>query len=176
LKNPTNDDLKGSIPHLAFEFYHFQFYAHLIQLQIDGRSPIVHEGLGQAVGYTFLMHLRALLDFFYCSTGHDDDLLATDFHILPGFPASANTPPGWVREVKTQLNKRLAHITSPRWKGCSPDMHYYHQHVPEVTLLISSFRDALPSDLQNRLSAKMNVFASRDAALWAMTPGHRRVT
>lgn len=90
---------------------HFQFYTHLIQLQIDGRSPIVHQGLSQAVGYAFLMHLRALLDFFYGSTGQDDDLLVTDFRILPGFPTSADTPPDWVREVKTQLNKRLAHIT-----------------------------------------------------------------
>jgi hypothetical protein len=166
VKNPTNDDLKEAIPHLAFEFYHFQFYAHLIQLRMDGRSPIVYQGLSQAVGYAFLIHLRALLDFFYRSTGQDDDdLLATDFRILPGFPTYANTLPDWVREVKTELNKRLAHITSPRWKKRSRDMHYYHQHVPEVTLLISSFRDALPSDLQDRLSAEMNVFASRYAAL-----------
>jgi hypothetical protein len=165
LKNPTNHDLKESIPHLAFEFYHFQFYAHLIQSQMDGRGPSVHAGLRQAVRYAFLMHLRALLDFFYCSAGQDDDLLATDFRIVPGFATSANTSPDWVREVKTQLNKRLAHITSPRWKEQGPDMHYYHQHVPEVTVLISSFRDALPSDLQNMLSAKLNAFTSRDAAL-----------
>lgn len=166
MKDPTSDDLKKSIPHLAFEFYHFQLYAHLIQGRTEGRGPIVHRGLDQAVGYTFLMHLRALLDFFCSSKGQDDDLLATDFRILPGFPTSANTPPDWVREVKTQLNKRLAHITSPRWKERRPDMHYYHQHVPEIALLISTFRDALPSDLEAGLSREMNAFASHDAALW----------
>jgi hypothetical protein len=172
MKTPTEDDLKESIEHLAFEFYHFQFYARLIQLQKEGRSPIVDTGLSQAVGYEFLIHLRALLYFFYCHKGRSDDLLATDFHILPGFPISANTPPDWVGNVRTQLNKRLAHITSPRWKEPRPDMDYYHQHVPEICRLISSFQDTLPPEFRNTLGTQMDHFASRDAALLGRAGGH----
>jgi hypothetical protein len=163
---PTEDDLNKAIPHLAFEFYHFRLYARLIQLDIDGRSPIAHTGLKQAVGYEFLMHLRALVDFFYSIKGRDDDLLATDFRVFPEFLASANTPPEWFADVKQQLNKRLAHITSPRWREAQPDMHYYHQHVSEIDCVIAAFHAALPPELQKRLTAGMNVFASRDTAIW----------
>ena len=167
MKNATRADLEQSIPHLAFEFYHFQLYGRLIEAQAGGHSPVSQRGLRQAVGYTFLVHLRALLDFFYRTTGKDDDdLLAADFSILPGFSMPVSSLPKWLGEVKGHLNKRLAHITSPRWKGHSPNMHYYHQHFPEITALIRSFEDSLPPDLRNELRMNIDKFASSDAALW----------
>jgi hypothetical protein len=170
MKKPTEDDHKNSVEHVAFEFYHFQLYGYLIQTQTDGRSPILPRGLAQAVGYEFLMHLRALVDFFYCNNGQDDDLLAADFCILPGFSrqfslAPWNNPPEWSQQVKVHLNKRLAHITSPRWKERGPKMQYYHQHFPEIRDLISSFQAALPPELQDGLRAQMDQWARCDVAL-----------
>jgi hypothetical protein len=166
MKTPTADDLRNSIPHLAFEFYHFQFFGRLIQLEADGARPFVHPGYRQAVVYAFLMHLRALLDFFYSTKGYDDDILAADFATLPGFPLFGSEPPPWAEGLKTHLNKRLAHITSPRWKEDAPDLRYYHQHFPEIECLISSFRNALPPELKAPLSARIELWAGRDVALF----------
>jgi len=133
---------------------------------MDGRSPIEHLGLRQAVGYGFLIHLRALVDFLYCRQGQDDDILVTDFRKLPGFRFPANARPDWVSEVKKKLNKRLAHITSPRWKEPNPEMNFYHKRVPEILHVLSLFRDALPSEFRKLLSTEVDRYASRDAALW----------
>ena len=127
MEDPKDEDLIGSIKHLAFEFYHFGLYGHLIENATNGRNSIYHVYLFQAVGYEFLIHLRALLDFFYKSKGAKDDILAADFRALPEFISSFGEPwrkpPEWVNGVKTQLNKRLAHITSPRWKEHQPALH-----------------------------------------------------
>ena len=62
-------------------FYHFELYGKLIQRRINGNWTC-HSGLYQAVGYEFLIHFRALLDFFFAAGGKDDDLLGSDFCIL----------------------------------------------------------------------------------------------
>lgn len=53
--------------------------------------------------------------------------------------------------VKAQLHKRLAHMTSPRWTAPAPTMNDYHRHFPEVCTLISSFKAALPSDMRSQM-------------------------
>ena len=174
MKIATEDAIKRSVEHVAFEFYHFQLYGDLIQMRIAGRGgPVMAEALFQAVGYQYLMHQRALLDFFYSDTGQDDDLLASDFCILNGFSVKLGSlpwenPPRWSRDVKVHLNKRLAHITSPRWKEPAPAMNYYHQYFPEICNLISAFRSALPSEFATKLSERMDRWIRRDRDFMAV--------
>jgi hypothetical protein len=163
---PNETDLRESMQHVAFEFYHFELYGKLIQRWINGNMTC-HSGLYQAVGYEFLIHFRALLDFFFAVGGQDDDLLLSDFCILPSFAASfpAPGPPLWVKQVKRQLNKRLAHITSPRWAEPAPSMNEYHQHFPEICTLISSFKDALPPDMRHQIERFEAGWVQRDRDL-----------
>ena len=136
----------------------------MIPLEIDGRCPVVHVYLKQAAGYEFLLHLRALTDFLFPTRCGDDDVLATDF---VGPDPSARTAPAWLRELIVHLNKRLAHITSRRWKEePAPDMKYYHQHAREIDQAITSFHSVLPAELSDFLTVEMRCFADRDAAVW----------
>ena len=174
MKNPTEYDLRQSIEHIAFEFYHFELYGSLIQSRMNGRSTIL-DGLYQAVEYEFLIHLRALLDFFFMPHGQDDDLLARDFCILPSFKLAfkneSPASPEWVRTLKKHLNKHLAHITSPRWAEPAPAMNYYYQYFLEIRELISSFKAALSADLRSPLEAYSQNWLRRDLELRRDNPG-----
>ena len=81
-----------------------------------------------------------------------NDLLAADFtEVFRKFP-TAQPPQDWnVGDVKTEVGKRLAHLTAHRWRETRPDMDFYDRCVPAVSSLISAFRDALPPELQSRL-------------------------
>jgi len=167
MKTPTQAELQQSMEHLAFEFYHFGLYGRQIQRRIAGGNKTYHESLHQAVGYEFLVHFRTLLGFFFATSGGDDDLLVSDFGILPGFAAALpnRSAPAWVRGVRVQLNKRLAHITSLRWTERAPAMNDYHEHFAEICSLISSFKAALPSDLRRQIESFEAKWAQRDSDL-----------
>jgi hypothetical protein len=65
MKNPTEADLHRAMEHIVFEFLHFQKYGRLIHLAITGRNTVPDPLLFQAVGYSYLIHFRAVLEFFY---------------------------------------------------------------------------------------------------------------
>jgi hypothetical protein len=174
MKTPNEADLRRSMKPLAFEFYHFELYGRLIQDRNKGNT-LYPAAFHQAVGYAFLVHLRALIDFFFVrDQPWDDDLLVSDFGILPGFAAAALFPsrdnPPWVKPVREALNKRLAHITSPRWNKQAPTLNDYHRHLPDILDLISSFKAALPPDMPNELQAVEDNWAKRDRDLLARDP------
>jgi hypothetical protein len=153
LNNPTEFELRESIPHLAFEFYHFQLFA-----RRDFQPFFLDRSCSQAFGYAFLIHLRTLLEFFYTTKGRPDDLLAADFRtVFQRFP-EVQGPTDWnVKEVKDELGKRLAHLTAHRWRRkIRPEMDFYDRCVPAVSSLITVFRDALPPEFQARLNDEMS--------------------
>jgi hypothetical protein len=164
MKNATKEDIEQSIQHVAFEFYHFEFCRRIVELAINGQRPVSPPVLYQAIGYQFLIHFRSLLDFFYKESGEPDDLTANDFVLLPGFLASFGKPsdnrPAWLQAVRTHLNKRLAHITSPRWKEPAMDMNGYFRFSADVRDLITKFKSSLPPDLQLSTTESYQKFRS----------------
>jgi hypothetical protein len=156
MKNPTESELWQAMPHLAFEFHHFCLYGHQIQFQKDHPSAFLEEGHLQAIHYAFLLHFRAILDFFFAHEPLPDDLRVQDFEAIPAFlPSDSeppwNTQPVWCKDLRVNLNKRLAHITARRWREEAPEMPYYHQHLAFVCELIDSFTLCLPPEYQSRL-------------------------
>ena len=166
MRNPTPYDLHKSAEHIAFEFYHFEMYGNLIRRRIAGEK-FFHIAFYQAIGYQFLIHLRSLIDFFFLNGEKDDDLVASDFRILPGFDIlfPQLTTPNWVGGVKKELNKRLAHLTAERWTSPSPSMFSYHRHLEEMCRAISLFRAALPADLRCQIESFEAEWARRDSDL-----------
>jgi hypothetical protein len=153
-------ELTKAAYHLAFDIYHFRFYARLYK---EGRLTAFGPAVQQAFLYSLLLHFRILLDFFYkepvqddCGVGH--------FRIFPefdaAFPPGTRAPVG-VRQVSVNLNKRLAHITATRWREKPPSMTYYTDYFDGIEKLIVDFQAALPGDLRQTLSGRLAEFEAQ---------------
>ncbi len=153
-------DLRIAAVHLAFDMFHFRQYAATHeQLQNDPN----HRACYQAMIYSMLLHFRVLMHFFYVKPDRDD-CCAEHFRVLPGFeaafPPSIHVPPIWEEEVRTHLNKRLAHFTATRWKENQPPLNYYTARFPEVLELTRRFQASLPDEIRHHFSERMNFWAS----------------
>ena len=117
--------------------------------------------------------MRVLLDFFYKEPDDGrDDCWVDHFRSLEGFeskfPREIRVPPGWLKEIRTNLNKRLAHFTEVRWlkQGEAPSMNDYSLYWDEIETLIGKFGDALPAEERMIFIDRTHVFENRDNVLW----------
>lgn len=145
----TAEELKTAARHLAFDAYHFHCY---YRIRIE-QVPLGHPSCPQAVMYALLIHTRVLVDFFFNPPKGDDCCIVHFQETFPLFAAAFPAPPtaptnDEVRQLKKNLNKRLAHLTATRWRDKQPEMQEYEQHFPAIEKLIETFRDALPGDVQ----------------------------
>jgi hypothetical protein len=145
-------DLKLAVTDLAFDVFHFQLYVEMHRRLGEGACR-------QAVFYSLLLHFRLLLHFFY-GIPKQDDCCVEHFRIFPGFeakfPPELLAKPPWARDVLNQLHKRLAHFTATRWTEKAPAMNYYAPYFNEVMTLIRAFEEALPGEVGEQFSAKLN--------------------
>lgn len=130
---------------LAFEVQQFRCYVSMHRNgSLDG-----HPTAGQAVRYALLIHMRVLLDFFFGST-RDDGVGVRHFRrMLPEFaatfPKKIQTPSRTdVEDVRKNLHKRLAHITTFRFEVPTKPMDYYARHFDGLDALAVTFENALP--------------------------------
>ncbi|HEY4359377.1 MAG TPA: hypothetical protein VGN17_00310 [Bryobacteraceae bacterium] len=134
--------------HIAFEILHFRTYS----LLKDNRElGALCPAASQAVGYTLLLHLRVLMDFYF-SEPVQDDFHVCHFRLQPGFtkafPPSIHERTDRTVEVTRHLNKLLAHFTATRWKKDRPDWKYYNEYAPVVADLNSKFEAALQGEVK----------------------------
>jgi hypothetical protein len=140
------DELTKAAEHIAFEIQHFRCYA---ILHNDPALRAVSPAASQAVGYALLLHLRVLIEFFFCEP-EQDDCHVVHFHALPGFTAAF--PPythertKHTDEVAKYLNKLLAHFTANRWEEHRPAWKYYEEYSPVIAELANKFETALQGE------------------------------
>jgi hypothetical protein len=76
-------------------------------------------------------------------TGKDpSDVSAHDFDSLSA-PRYSCAEPAWYKDVKVNLNRRLAHITTDRWRSDALYMNDYLAHTADVDALIAAFIENL---------------------------------
>jgi hypothetical protein len=140
------DELTKAAEHLAFEILHFRSYT---VLKNNQELRAICPTASQAIGYALLLHLRVLIEFFYCEPEQDDCHVA-HFRALPGFTAAF--PPDiherteHTDEVAKHLNKLLAHFTATRWEEHRPRWDYYDEYCPLIEKLATRFEAALQGD------------------------------
>jgi hypothetical protein len=148
LRKFSHDELKKAVEHLAFETQHFRCYR---KLHHNGKLRAFSAAATQAVGYSLLLHLRVLIDFFYAAP-EKDDCCVDHLNALPGFatsfPASLHVHTPKTREVSETLNKFLAHLTATRWEKPRQAWDYYDQFAPTIENLVEKFETALPDDFK----------------------------
>jgi hypothetical protein len=144
----SREELKKAAEEIAFETQHFRCYT---ELRKNPKLPGLSLAAYQAVGYTLLLHLRVLIDFFYKDPALDD-CHVHHFRVLPGFetlfPANLHIYTEKTRDVSATLNKRMAHFTATRWEKTVKAWDYYEELAPTIEELITRFENALPDDIK----------------------------
>jgi len=161
-------DLTEAAYYVCFEMFHLRYYADVYERAPKDRRfrAMFGERIGQAYEYSFLIHLRVLLDFFFRPPTHSDDVWVRDFEDNPGFsaayPNNLYTKPTGALETATQLNKRLAHFTDMRWKEKSTHwgMESYRVYWIHLLVLIDAFEIALTGLPKATFDERMKAFKS----------------
>jgi hypothetical protein len=103
-------ELQESSNHLHYEFWMFNSLANGLGSGIAGQGP-----LSNALLESFVIHLRALIDFLYSDKPRDDDVIAEDY--FPNEdkwkkirPEQSET----LRLAKRRAGKEIAHLTYTR--------------------------------------------------------------
>lgn len=163
-----DSDLRPTLDNLAFEFYHLRLYRQLL------RRGIENQAYRQATLYALLVHARIIRDFFYAAPKFED--VAFDHfscHFKEGVETERALDASHAKQMKDQLDKRLAHLTSARWRnGPPPSFDLYEFALDGLEADMRMFENALSPELKHVLDAAM---AQRDElyANWIEGDGKR---
>jgi hypothetical protein len=173
-------DLNEAAKYIAFEMFHLCYYAEVYEQCPEQRRfrSAFGERIGQAYEYSFLLHLRVLLDFFFRNPrpGYDD-VWVGHFSSMPGFktayPKDCYLRPDGALAISRHLNKRLAHFTEVRWK--EKDRHIgmesYRPYWRTILKLIDKFEAALTGTPKTEFDQRMRELrASCDHQLYIRKP------
>ena len=147
-------DQKKAVTDLAFEVYHFRCYSRLYR---DSQLALV---LRQAVIYSLLLHVRVLLGFFSGRPVQDDCWMG-DF-VTDTAARKKLTPSSAAKALVPELHKRLAHFTRTRWEKAAPKMYFYAAYFDEIEVLITEFQAALPTDVREAFTTKLDWFGKNE--------------
>jgi hypothetical protein len=106
----TESKLKEASDHLHYEIWMLTSLAHGIGTGIAGQGPIAN-----ALLESFVVHVRALMDFLYNDNLKPDDVIAEDYfgnadewkNIRPALSES-------LKQAKRRAGKEVAHLTYAR--------------------------------------------------------------
>jgi hypothetical protein len=161
-------DLNEAAKYIAFEMFHLRYYAAVFEECPEHRRfrSALGERIGQAYEYSFLLHLRVLLDFFYREPKPGgDDVWVGHFRSITGFEKAYGealyTPPEGALTISRHLNKRLAHFTEVRWKEKDQHIGMESYRFYWITLLnlIDKFEAALSGTPKDEFDRRMNAFS-----------------
>lgn len=146
----TRKDLCNALEHLAFEVHHFQCFSKLYK---NRKLARMCPAATQAVHYALLIHMRLLLEFFFIKPKRDDvSVMHFADAIDPGVVSASQAQ--WeeaeLKELRSQLNRKLAHFSKDRWIGQRTPMDFYMQYASRLDRQIEVFIDALPADMRER--------------------------
>jgi hypothetical protein len=111
-KRRTEEELKKASDHLYYDIWMLNSMAGVLASRIAGKGP-----LENALLESFIVHMRALIDFLYPNGPKKDAVIAADFF---------NTQEEWeklrpdqsemLKKAKKRAHKEVAHLTYDRQK------------------------------------------------------------
>jgi hypothetical protein len=144
--DPAN--LVEAMEKLAFEAHSLVLFSSLCRCGVILRKRMVRKDdyprslFDCAFEYTFYVHLRSLLDFLHLPPVKDD---VSCKHFGQAVVPYRDT------NLKTELNKRLAHITAHRFTKqpaslAGDGVEYYVEHAEQVYKKVKEFVESLNSE------------------------------
>jgi hypothetical protein len=145
---------KTAVTHLAFDVYHFRCYSRLY------RDTGLSLATRQAVVYSLLLHVRVLFGFFGGPPKQDDCWMGN--FVTDADARKKLTPSDAAKSMVAELHKRLAHFTRTRWEQPAPTMDFYVQYFAELETLIVEFEAALPVEVREAFTNRLDWFAKTE--------------
>lgn len=107
-----------------------------------------------------VLHLRNLIDFFYPTDMHEDDIIAA--HYAPNWDSLLPPISSVLKHARRRAHKELAHLTAGRKTAPSPDKEWDFGSIStEMKPAIDAFISlADPSTLPNETVAALNAVGS----------------
>ena len=104
------EELQSASNHLYYEWWMLRSTASAMA------SGIAQQGwLINALLESFVIHVRGLMDFFYCEKPRTDDVVATDFFLSPSeWEQIRPSRSEILRRAKKRADKEIAHLTYAR--------------------------------------------------------------
>jgi hypothetical protein len=141
---PTPEELRNASDWLIYEYWMLEGLNHLL-LYEEGLTEI---GIVRnAVLDSFLIHARALVDFFFNSEpNHEQDAVAGDYFDETEkacWEKRHPKDPDWFKDTRTRINKGVAHISYDRNKDA-----WGHLLIePEIGNAFCEFVERVPLEL-----------------------------
>lgn len=90
---------------------------------------------------TFVIHWRALIEFFYKTERRPGDMRADDFINRNKWQKTRESIPCWVKDLNSRAGKEIAHLTSLRKYGTPPEKNWPYKkmkkHLEKVIKLFA---------------------------------------
>jgi hypothetical protein len=142
-KQRTVEELKEASNHLHYEAWMLTSLASGLASGIAGQGPVAN-----ALLESFVIHVRALMDFLYAEAPQSDDVVAEDYF--------AN-PDEWRRErpllqdllaqAKRRAGKEIAHLTYARLDVTPETKPWpFIQIAEEITAVLNVFLANVPNE------------------------------
>lgn len=139
----TADELLEASNHLHYEIWMLSSLANGIASGIPGQGPIAN-----ALLESFVIHVRAIMDFLYADNPQADDVVAEDFFGDPEQwkttrPALSQS----LSQAKRRAGKEIAHLTYARL-NVTPETKPWSfvQIANEISTVMSVFLQNVPKD------------------------------
>jgi len=137
------EELQESSNHLFYEVWMLTSLANGIASGIPGQGPIAN-----ALLESFIIHIRAVIDFLYADRPQANDVIAEDFF---------NTPEQWTKirpmlssllsQAKRRAGKEVAHLTYARLDVTPATKPWpFVQIADEITSVVNIFLQNVPKE------------------------------
>jgi hypothetical protein len=151
----TVEELREASNHLHYEIWMLTSLANGIASGISGQGPIAN-----ALLESFVIHVRAVMDFLYADKPQADDVIAEDFF---------DTPEQWTKKrptlsellshAKHRAGKEVAHLTYARLDVTPETKPWpFVQIANEISLVINTFLENVP---KNKLGSQWKPLIGR---------------
>lgn len=143
-KERTSAELLIASDHLYYEYWMLISMANALASGIASQGQLTNALLG-----SFVIHFRALLDFFYPGNNlKPDDVIASDFFSQPPWQTIRPELSDFLTKAKIRAHKEVAHLTYSR-QQVTPETKPWDflKITNEINILITLFLEKAPSNL-----------------------------
>lgn len=137
------EELQESSNHLFYEVWMFTSLANGLASGIAGQGPIAN-----ALLESFVIHVRAIMDFLYADRPQPDDVIAEDFFASPEQwtrirPALSES----LSQAKRRAGKEIAHLTYARLDVTPETKPWRFSEIAnEITTVMDIFLKNVPKE------------------------------